>query len=85
VFQAAPSQNHWTLLPTATTPAEFLGLYPTNAAVGKRFMHLRSDCPTPSIGGVYQDISTVVDQAYILSFAASGGDWNGRDNNDFGL
>jgi hypothetical protein len=48
-------------------------------------MHLRDDCTKSSFGGVYQDISTVVGQAYILSFAASGGNWDGADNNDFGL
>ena len=36
-------------------------------------------------GGIFQDIPTIVGQAYVLSFSASGGTWDGADDNDFGL
>ena len=33
---------------------------------------------------MFQDIPTVVGQAYVLSFAASGSNWDGWDDNDWG-
>jgi hypothetical protein len=83
-LQGAPTQNYWTLLSSSNASPEIIGYMPTQAAVGKRFMHLHVNCQTSS-GGVYQDIVTVVGQAYVLSFAASGGNWDGADDNDFGL
>jgi hypothetical protein len=42
-------------------------------------------CILSVAGGIYQDVPTVVGQSYILQFSATGGTWDGGDNNDFGM